>query len=253
MTDKKYTASEWAIIEGGHSLNNSEPSGMEFIQSLGEARMFKTRDQIKKEGARTITDHLFVSLLSLYTMSNDYKYAPVAKEYARRTMQTGSFTRPQPGGTDLYQTIFTVNNPDGILTGDADTALMDKVKANTPRIKKFMRGIQTGNINAGEAQAFFFKLERELAIQDPKLRAARRLAQNWNSLTTAQRQLVATQLNKYYKLNARRSDLFSLFGSFAKDSGLVVDDSKLKKIGKRVARGAAAFAAGYALGKMTEL
>jgi hypothetical protein len=251
MDSEKYTASEWAAMQGGHSVESS--SGLSFIQSLGEARMFKTRDQIKNEGARSVTDHLFVSLLSLYTLSNDFRYAPVAKEYARKTMQNGGFNSPHPNGTDLYQTLFTVRKPNGILGSAADTALLDKVKLNDLQIKKFMRGIQTGNITPGEAQAFFFKLERDLAIQDPKLRAARRLAQNWPSLTTAQQQLVTTQISKYYKMHARRSDLNQVFTAFAKDSGLEVDDNQLKKIGKRVARGAAAFAAGYALGKMTEL
>lgn len=253
MSQERYTAAEWAAIEGGHSIEESE-KGLTFIQSLGEARMYRTRDQIKRDGARSVADHLFVSLLSLYTMANDYKYAPVAKEYARRTMQSGgSFSRPNPSGTDLYQTLFTLNKPDGLVNGEADQLLLNKVNVSNPRIKKFMRDVQTGKINPGQAQAFFFKLERDLAIQDPKLRAARRLAQNWDTLTTAQRQLVATQLNRYYNMNAKRSDLRPLFNNFAKDSGLVVSDSKAKKIGKRIARGAAAFAGGYALGKLTEL
>jgi hypothetical protein len=253
MSQYRYTASEWAAMQGGHSV---EPASTElsFIQSLGEARMYKTREQIKRDGARSVADHLFVSLLSLYTMANDYKYAPVAKGYAQKTMQSGgSFSQPSPSGTDLYQTLFTLNKPQGLINSEADQLLLNKVKVNNPKIKKFMMDIQTGQINPGQAQAFFFKLERDLAIQDPKLRAARRLAQNWSTLTTAQRQLVATQLNRYFTMNAKRSDLRPLFTNFAKDSGLVVADSKAKKIGKRIARGAAAFAGGYALGKMLEL
>lgn len=252
MDKEKYTANEWAAIQGGHTIE-PETTGLSFIQSLGEARMFKTRDQIKKEGARSVTDHLFVSLLSLYTMSNDFRYAPVATEYAKKTMQNGGFNTPHPGGTDLYQTLFTIKKPNGILDGAADSALLDKVRLNDVHIKKFLRDVSNGKTTPGAAQAFFFRLERELAIQDPKLRAARRLAQNWTTLSTSQQQLVATQLSRYYKVHAKRSDLNALFTNFAKDSGLEVDDSKLKKIGKRVARGAAAFAAGYAAGKMTEL
>jgi hypothetical protein len=252
MTNK-YTAAQWAAIEGGHSMEE-EKHELSFIQSLGEARMYKTRNQISREGARSITDHLFVSLMSLYAMSNDYKYAPVAKEYARRTMATGgSFSKPSPSGTDLYQTLYTLNKPQGLVNSEADNLLMAKVKVNNFKIKKFMRDVQTGKITPGEAQEFFYKMEKDLAIQDPKLRAARRLTQNWSTLTTSQRQLVSTQLSRYYKMNARRSDMAPLFTQFAKDSSLAVSDSKAKKIGKRIARGAAAFAGGYALGKMTEL
>ena len=42
--------------------DEAQPKNLEFIQSLGEARMFKTKQQIKGEGARSLTDHLFVSL-----------------------------------------------------------------------------------------------------------------------------------------------------------------------------------------------
>lgn len=251
MTEK-YTASQWAAIEGGHSLNES-PKGMTFIQSLGEARMYKSRQQISQEGARSVTDHLFVSLLSLYTMSNDYNYAPVAKEYAKQTTRMGGFNSPSPSNTDLYQTIYTIGKPDGLLGSEKDALLLNKVNLDQPRIKRFLKQIEMGQVTPGAAQAFFFKLERDLAIQDPKLRAARRLAQNWTTLSTAQQQLVATQINKYFRTDARRSDLFPLFGKFAADSKLVVDDSKLKKVAKRAARGTAAFAIGYAAGKATEL
>lgn len=251
MTEK-YTALQWAAIEGGHSIEN-EHKGLSFMQSLGEARMYKTRDQIKREGARSVTDHLFVSLLSLYAMSNDYNYAPVAKEYAKRTTQLGGFNNPSPSGTDLYQTLFTMNKPGGLLDNEKDQLLLNKVRVDYPKIKRFLMGVQTGRVTPGEAQAFFFKLERDLKIEDPKLRAARRLTQNWTTLTTQQQQLAASQFLKYFRLEARRSDLFPLFNKFASDNNLAVSQGRAGKIAKRIARGAAALALGYAAGKATEL
>ena len=44
----KYTASEWAAMEGGHSLPEGKKE-LSFIQDLSESRMFKTRNQISKE------------------------------------------------------------------------------------------------------------------------------------------------------------------------------------------------------------
>lgn len=251
MTNK-YTAAEWAAMEGGHSIEPSN-NGLEFMQSLGEARMYKTKNQIKAEGARGITDHLFVSLLSLYAMSNDYKYAPVASKYAKRTIERGGFNNPAPSGTDLYQTLYTIGKPNGLLGGEKDDLLLNKVKLDQRKIRQFLKGVETGRMTPGQAQAFFFKLERDLAIQDPKLRAARRLAQNWTQLTTQQQQLVMTQLNMYYRQHARRSDIFPIFTQFAKDNNLVMEPSKKAKIAKRIARGAAAFGIGYAAGKATEL
>ena len=113
MSEEKYTLKQYAAMEGGHTLGD-ENNGLEFIQSLGEARMFKTRQQISSEGARGLTDHLFVGLLSLYAMSNDYKYAPMAKQYARRTGMYGGFNKLENvGGSntalDTEATIFNIS------------------------------------------------------------------------------------------------------------------------------------------------
>ena len=250
MSEQKYTLQQYAAMEGGHEMtpDNKELS---FIQSLGEARMFKTRQQISSEGARGLTDHLFVGLLSLYAMSNDYKYAPVAKQYARRTGMYGGFNKASPSGTDIYQTMFTLNKPGGLADSEADKLLLAKVNFNDKQIKQFLKKIETGQANHGQAKAFFYKLEKDLAIKDPKLRAARRLVGDWNGLTTQQRQLASTQLNKYYRLNARRSDLTPLFKKFSGENNLDLEQGEKKTIKQRIARGAAAFAAGYTAGKLT--
>jgi len=250
MSQKKYTATEWAAMEGGHSVEDTQ---MSFIQSLGEAKMFRTRAQIAGNGARVLSDHLLVSLMSLYAMSNDYKYAPVAREYAKRTVQLGNFNNPSPGGTDLYQTVFSLQRPELFGDDEADKMLMDKIKVDQARIKKFVTGIRDGNVTPQQAQQFFFRLEKQLKIQDPKLKAARRLTQDWTTLNSTQQKLVTTQIMRYFRLEARRSDLMPLYSNFAKDGGLLLDPEDKKSIAKSVAKGAAAFAAGYAIGKATPL
>ena len=206
---------------------------------------------IKSQGARSLTDHFFVSMMSLYAMANDYKYAPVAKEYARRTSMFSNWNKPSPSGTDLYQTIHSTLKPKGLADTEADKLLLTKVNVEQKRVRMFLKQIESGKINSGQAQAFFYRLEKNLAIQDPKLRAARRLVGEWDTLNTTQRQLAATQLTKYFRLNARRSDLNPIFTKYANEQGLEITDKKKGGIGKRIARGAAAFAAGYTAGKMT--
>lgn len=247
----EYTPMEKALMEGGHEVPARKQEQYGFINGLGEARMFKTRQQISREGARSLTDHLFVSLMSLYTMANDYNYAPVAKEYARKTVQKGNFNTPSPSGSDVYQTIHTLLKPDGLIGGDKNDLLMNKVRIDQIRIKRFLKQIETGQLQPSQAQQFFYKLERDLAIQDPKLRASRRLVQNWDQLSTSQQQLAATQIDKYFRTSAMRSDLRPLFVKYAKDGNLLASSGRLAKIGKTVARKAGMFGIGYAAGKAT--
>ena len=162
-----------------------------------------------------------------------------------------NWNKPSPSGTDLYQTIHSTLKPKGLADSEADKLLLNKVNVEQKRIRTFLKQIESGKINSGQAQAFFYRLEKNLAIQDPKLRAARRLVGEWDTLNTTQRQLAATQLTKYFRLNARRSDLNPIFTKYANEQGLEITDKKKGSIGKRIARGAAAFAAGYTAGKMT--
>lgn len=248
----KYTASEWAAMEGGHSLPE-EKRGLSFIQDLSESRMFKTRNQISKEGSRSISDHIFVSMLALYILSTDYEYNPIAVAYARRTNMFGGYNRPSPSGTDLYQTMYSIQRPE-LFKGQAkDELLMDKINFEPARLKKFLDKIKNNNLNSNTVSSELFRLERNLKIQDPKLKAARRLAQNWENLNTAQRQLVATQINFYFRTHAMKSDLYPIFKKFANGGGLIIGDDKKKSIGKAIARKAAAFTAGYVAGKSLEL
>lgn len=246
---EKYTAKQYAEMYGGHTMTEEEPKGLEFMQTLGEARMFRSKDQIKREGSRNTADHLFATLMSLYTMSQDYKYAPVAKEYARRTMGFGGFNRPSPSGSDLYQTLFTLKRGDSLFNKERDAMLMDKVRIPEPQIKRFLNQVKNGNVNPSQAQQFFFKLERDLKIQDPKLKATRRLVQNWPNLSSQQQALAGNQLQRYYRMFARRSDMAPLFTNYAKDSNFILSKSGKKSIAMGVARKVGAFAAGYAIGK----
>lgn len=252
MSEEKYTLNQYAQMQGGHEMDTSDNS-LSFMQSLGEARMFKSRAQIAGEGAQSITNHAFVSMLTLYAMSQDYNTAPIATNYAKQTIARGSFAQPSPGGTDLYQTFFTLSKPDGLFNSPKDKLLMKKVTFDQTKTKAFLRRIQTGQVTQGEAQTFFYRLEKQLAITDPKLRAARRLAQNWPKLTTQQRTLVATQLDRHFRQNALRSDIYPHFKKFANKGKLIAGTGTTKKIAKRIARGAAAFAVGYAAAKSTEL
>jgi hypothetical protein len=245
----EYTNYEKALMEGGHTVPSRKVQQYGFINELGEARMFKTRQQISKEGADGLTNHLFVSLMSLYMMSNNYEYAPVAKAYANQTMRKGNFNTPAPSGSDVYQTMHTLLKPDGLVSGEKDKLLLNKVRIDQIRIKRFLKQIEQGNVPAGQAQAFFYKLEKDLAIQDPKLRATRRLVQNWNDCSTQQQQLAASQLDRYFRQNGMRSDLKPLFNRYTKDNNLVAGSSRMNKIATTVARKAGAFAIGYAAAK----
>ena len=97
---EKFTAKQYAEMYGGHTITEEQPQGLEFMQTLGEARMFRSKEQLKREGARNTSDHLFASLLSLYAMPQDYKYAP-SKRVRKTYNEFRKLNNASPYGSDL--------------------------------------------------------------------------------------------------------------------------------------------------------
>ena len=116
--------------------------------------MFKTRQQIASAGANSMTDS-FICKYESYMMSNDYEYAPVAKAYAGQTIRRGNFNSPAPSGSDVYQTMHTLLKPEGLINSEKDKLLMNKVRIDQMRIKRFLRQIEQGNKPAGQKRNNF--------------------------------------------------------------------------------------------------
>ena len=50
MSEQKYTLQQYAQMQGGHEMEENDKS-LSFMQSLGEARMYKSRSQIATVGS----------------------------------------------------------------------------------------------------------------------------------------------------------------------------------------------------------
>ena len=70
----KFDDFQKACMEGGHEVPEIKSQygvkPAEFMQTLGEAKMFRTRKQIENSGARDVADHAFVGILSLYVSNS---------------------------------------------------------------------------------------------------------------------------------------------------------------------------------------
>ena len=53
---EKYTAKQYAEMYGGHTIIEEDHKGFRVYANFGEARMFRSKDSIKREGARNTAD-----------------------------------------------------------------------------------------------------------------------------------------------------------------------------------------------------
>ena len=249
--EKKYTANEWAQIEGGHTIEEKTSSlNLSIIGDLNESKLFRTRQQAQTTDARDMIDFAFLNMLTLQLLYSEYETAPIAKAYAAKTAQYQGFSNYQQAGSDLYIALNSVLT--GNVGGD-DNAMIQLKKLNVPynKIKDYLLKVGSGQPFPNTA-GFLFNLERGLDISDSNYRELRRSIANWNTLDTFKKQLVVTRLLQFYRTKAIRSELYTILNDFAKRKNLELKNVKNAEKGSLVSKAAinaAKFGAGYFAGR----
>ncbi len=259
---EQYTAKQWAEIEGGHTMSQYEDKKLklDFIgKEVTESRMFRTKGKVEGTSNRAMADLAFMNMLALYILYHEYDFAPVAKSYAKKTIQTGNFNNFRTNGTDLYMTLNSLKN--GTSTA-REKDQMQQAKINLPemKIKNFLNQMKMGRPITGP-QSFFMQLERGLDIQNSNYRSIRRLTQDWPRLNGMQKQLVITRMLQYFRTNALRSELYSFIRDMARSQGLEAKNAHnaespkmrgsdtMARIGAATAGAVGGFAVGRAIGR----
>jgi hypothetical protein len=238
---------------------------------LVESRQYRNLAAVKNLSLKTVTDFAFLDLVGLFVLYNEYETAPVASRYADKTMSFRNFSKARLSGTDLYVSMNILSDPTSVFTGkiaqnpEADAILRSKQKIHLPSVKRYLDLIADAKITPADASVLLLRLEKQLNITDPKLKAIRRLAQDWPGLNQMQRSLVVERMLQFYRRYAKRSELAVFLEDLGKSKGYEIRgaiDAELKNLGygEPVAQGssklastlapAAAFYAGYKLMRM---
>lgn len=254
--EEKFTASQYAQMSGGHTVETSVPNNFGFIKDLNESKLYRTKQQLQGTDIRDLLDFVHVNMLTLHILYNNYETAAIAQDYAKRTLQAGGgqFKTYRQSGTDLYQALHAINTGKYRVSDNA-AIQAGKVKIPEFKIKNYLTQIAQGRKQFGH-QAFFMQLEKSLDIQNTGLRSLRRLAADWTNIDTVQRSLVSTRILQYYRTNAIKSELYAPFKDWSKKAGLQLRNvrnaergSRVGQLAKKAAIGTASFAGGFAAGR----
>ena len=227
-------------------------------QELSESRLFRTTNQFKNLTGRDIADLLYLTSLTLYLLHKDDKQHEYSKSYAQQTTSFGPYTLFRTHATDLYMLAHVVNDK-----------FSSKVKMNkNMESKRFLKTLSFNNrthyqffvklknssISDVQASPYFFRLESQLKIKDPRYKQWRRLLMDWEKLKFSQRQYVTTQILQEYRRKGRAAEMVSTLSTMVKYRNYSVstkyakDPDKVSKT-RRVAGTVAGAAVGRYAGK----
>lgn len=252
-------------------MENEQDNSFSFIkENCNESKMFRNH-HLSSLTLRDTADSVFLNMLTLYMLSQEFETRPFAQDYAGRTLMFGNFSQPRVGGTDLYQGLHILLNPSGVtairLKADLQNkALAAQLKTNSKLVKLFLKDIADGTTDKVTAVRVMYRLEGQMAIDISNYKSLRRLMTDWGNQTVYQKQMCVTRLLQYYRIRGRRSELLPMVEALARSKGLELTDvgnAELAAIGaggivgsrsgngflSTVGKIAAGFAIGTALGR----
>ena len=255
MSDDKYTASEWAAMEGGHSVEK-KPSKFQLINELTESRLFRNKKIASGVNVDDAAELAFVQLMMLNVFNKDYDFAPLAREYASRTAALKNFDTFRTNGTDLYIALNRLMGKDQDYSSDKDKIAMSRVNPKRQDVVRYLNHIGSSKSDSGFEKAMLLRFEKQFNVQDSLLKSMRRLVGDWDNLNQNQKALVVTRMSQYMRRKAMRSELTPALLKFQKRGNYIINDkdeakSKLKSLwDKPIVKAAAAVGAYYAAGKL---
>ena len=231
----------------------SETIELDFVNDLmTEARMFRSRHGLSKYSAREMADNAFAHMIAMQVLNREFKYSSIASTYAGRTASYGNFDYFRSNGTDLYAMLHSLFGK-GAITQFADEKnseiLLKRMRPNMTQIKGFLNHISTSSANADKEKRMLMQLQSMLFVNDSRLRSMKRLAGDWENLTTREKRTLVSSLYNYFRSNSPKSSLMSALQKLSRERDYV--DGEKVKPSKAMAVGAALAGAyiGYKLGR----
>lgn len=181
---------------------------MEFIKSLSESKMLASKSSYKNFTGRQVADLIYLHVIALKILFSEESTKEFAKDYAKRSARYIGFARWYQNATDLHLLTHAIVDEDiSLKMPDSSQEFRENLYFDQDSVVKWLRRLQTGREELSMTRRLFMSLDGQLKIQDSRMKAIRRLVQNWDSTTLSRKQLSMTSLLQILRFRSRRSDL----------------------------------------------
>ena len=207
---EKYTAAQWAEIEGGHEMTPDSEEAFSFLKDLHESRMTKDNGSSQRLTYTDCGERMYLMLLVFETMRNYPDFKGYVQRYSKKTIGFDLYKFYRIMGTDLYNFIYFLVGDDSAQDKlkDPDKAKLLKKNTKLPiaAINRYLRALAQG-ANPITPGKMLMAIEGALNISNTDYKAIRRNIANFPRLTKAEKRLVSTRLIFAVRAKLRSSDI----------------------------------------------
>jgi hypothetical protein len=217
MTDK-FTAAQWAEIDGGHEVTPVQEESYSFLRDLQESRMTKDNGNAKKLTYTDCGERMYLTLLALETMRQYPDFKAYVQRYAKKTAGFEQYKMYRIMGTDLYNfTYFLVGDSgaqDKLKDPESAKRMRASTKLPTSAINRYINTIAQGKTPV-QVNNLFQAIESAIKVTNSDYKSIRRNLMNFARLTKAEKRLISTRLIFAVRAKLRSSDIIEDFEKFA--------------------------------------
>jgi len=223
--EDKFTALEWAAMEGGHDISPSSHK-YSFLQDIHESRLTKDDGSSQKLTYSDCCERLYLLLLVLETMRRYPSFKGKVQEYARKTRGFELYKFYRIMGTDLYNFIYFIVGSDSAQhkLKDPESAIVLKRTTKLPErdLNRYINDLANGK-EPTLPTTLFIKLEKILKISNKDYKDIRRELGDWEHSTRQEKRVVSTRLIFAVRAKLRSVDIISDFERWASNNNMEKD------------------------------
>ena len=194
---------------------------MKILNHLSESKMFRSKSAIERITARQAADLFHMHICALLILRESPQTAQWSKDYARRTLHSGSFTEWRSNSTDLGILGWSLISDDvDFRLASTSSRLKERLTIDEANMIRWLKSINSGSIDMGLTKKIFSRIDLACRIEDESLRAIRRLSQDWSDLDTEEASLTITRLLQLFRAHGPQSELLPELEKLAQAHGL---------------------------------
>jgi FAD/FMN-containing dehydrogenase len=204
--DNRYTAMEWAAMEGGNEVAPRPVAKFSFLDELTEAKMYRGRDTLSGKTADDLAKVAYLMIMMLEILRTEDK--EFTKSYVRNTMWAENFTAMRSNASDLHNILAVLANQD---------KFQDKIKVNhnisvpVLQLRRYLRDIEGNRKELSLDRSLFKSLEGFLKISDSACKEVRRTVGDWHSAGDTEKSTIRHQIKNLLQPSNQQNDLLTQF------------------------------------------
>lgn len=210
--EQKFTALEWAAIQGGHEMPTPVIPQFSFLTELVEARMYRGNDTLAGKKAKSLANVVFLMFMMLEILRHEDK--AFAKKYARETMWYDDFSGMKGTASDLHNLLAVLSNQT-----DYNHKIETEPTISVPllQIRRYLRDIENDRKQTSIDRAFFKTLGEFLKISIPNVTTMRINIADWPNCSKTEKRNIRLEIKNALGAANYHNDLLTYFRTLSED------------------------------------